>query len=125
MQNLPQIMAGLKSYQIFAASGVAADHLVMSQLAGPVAANTYYLLIAGLIMVATLFLSKKAKTVTETEVNLARQDSGAERFGSSQFSRTLVRQTMQSIIRTSYSGTGKDLRGYGNTNDFTYMRLAS
>jgi len=78
-------MAGLKSYQIFAASGVAADHLVMSQLAGPVAANTYYLLIAGLIMVATLFLSKKAKTVTETEVNLARQDSGAERFGSSQF----------------------------------------
>jgi len=87
-------MAGLKSYQIFAASGVAADHLVMSQLAGPVAANTYYLLIAGLIMVATLFLSKKAKTVTETEVNLARQDSGAERFGSSQFSRTLVRQTM-------------------------------
>lgn len=29
--------------------------------------------------------------------------------------------SMQSIIRTSYSGTGKDLRGYGNTNDFTYM----
>ncbi len=87
-------MAGLKSYQIFAASGVAPDHLVMSQLAGPVATNTYYLLIAGLVMVATLFLSKKARTVTETEVNLARQDSGVERFGSSQFSRTLVRQTM-------------------------------
>ncbi|HUW04623.1 MAG TPA: inorganic phosphate transporter [Williamwhitmania sp.] len=87
-------MAGLKSYQIFAASGVAADHLVMSQLAGPVATNTYYLLIAGLIMVATLFLSKKSRTVTETEVNLARQDSGVERFGSSQFSRSLVRQTM-------------------------------
>ena len=29
--------------------------------------------------------------------------------------------SMQSVIRKSYSGTGQDLRGYGNTNDLTYM----
>lgn len=85
-------MAGFKSYQIHLANpGISADQLLMSDLTKPVSANFYYLLIAGLIMVITLWLSKKARTVTETEVNLSRQDSGSERFGSSQLARTLVR----------------------------------
>lgn len=85
-------MAGLKSFQIHLANpGVAADQLLMTDLAGPVTTNFLYLFIAGLIMVVTLWTSRKAKTVTETEVGLARQDAGAERFGSTQFSRTLVR----------------------------------
>jgi phosphate/sulfate permease len=90
-------MAGFKSYQIHLANpGIAPENLAMSDLAKPVAANFYYLLIAGLIMVITLWLSKKARTVTQTEVNLSRQDSGSERFGSSQFARTIVR-AMRSI----------------------------
>lgn len=89
-------MAGLKSYQIHLANpGIAPESLAMSDLAKPVSVNFYYLLIAGLIMVITLWLSKKARTVTETEVNLSRQDAGAERFGSSQFARAIVRTFRQ------------------------------
>ncbi|HPE17400.1 MAG TPA: inorganic phosphate transporter [Tenuifilaceae bacterium] len=85
-------MAGFKSYQIHLANpDILPENLNMAELAKPVAANFYYLLIAGLIMVITLWLSKKARTVTQTELNLSRQDAGYERFGSSQLARTLVR----------------------------------
>ncbi|SDC61718.1 inorganic phosphate transporter [Williamwhitmania taraxaci] len=88
-------MAGLKSFQIYMANpGIAPDQLNMSELAGPVNTNFYYLVIAGLVMVITLWFSKKARTVTETEVGLARQDSGIEQFGSTHLSRSIVRQTM-------------------------------
>jgi hypothetical protein len=42
-------------------------------------------------MVATLWVSKKARTVTKTEIDLGRQDEGIERFGSSPLSRVIVR----------------------------------
>ncbi|MGD9978457.1 MAG: inorganic phosphate transporter [Bacteroidales bacterium] len=85
-------MAGLKAFQVHLANpGVAPDQLPMTELAGPVSTNVLYLLIAGLVMVITLWTSRKARTVTETEVGLGRQDSGVERFGSTSFSRTLVR----------------------------------
>ncbi|KAF5075670.1 Phosphate transporter family protein [anaerobic digester metagenome] len=85
-------MAGLKSYQIHIANpGIPADQLLMTDLTKPVATNIFYLMIAGLIMVITLWLSRKARTVTETEINLSRQDVGTERFGSTQFSRSIVR----------------------------------
>jgi Na+/phosphate symporter len=63
----------------------------MTDLTKPVATNIFYLMIAGLIMVITLWLSRKARTVTETEINLSRQDTGTERFGSTQLSRSIVR----------------------------------
>jgi phosphate/sulfate permease len=85
-------MAGLKSYQIFASSGIPANELMMGDLAQPVSASFVYLLIAGTIMTITLWLSKKARTVTETEINLARQDAeGGEKFGSNNISRNIVR----------------------------------
>jgi len=85
-------MAGLKSYQILQANpGVSPDQLSMQDLAGEVSTDSIYLFIAGIIMVVTLWTSRKSKTVTETEVGLARQDSGVEQFGSTHFSRTLVR----------------------------------
>jgi phosphate/sulfate permease len=87
-------LAGLKSFQEYAASGVPDDQLLMTALQGSVKSNTYLLLIAGLIMVITLWLSKKARSVTDTEINLSRQSDGAERFGSSMLSRTLVRSAM-------------------------------
>ena len=74
-------MAGLKSYQIFASSGISANELMMGDLAQPVSASFVYLLIAGTIMTITLWLSKKARKVTETEINLARQDAeGGEKL---------------------------------------------
>ncbi|MFW5770378.1 MAG: inorganic phosphate transporter, partial [Spirochaetota bacterium] len=57
----------------------------------PMKTRTWLLLIAGIIMVITLWLSRKARTVTETEVSLGRQDEGYERFGSTPLSRATVR----------------------------------
>lgn len=62
----------------------------MGALAEPVTANIWYLLSAGLIMIVTLWLSKKARRVTETEINLASQDSDGEKFSSTFVSRGLV-----------------------------------
>ena len=42
-------------------------------------------------MVATLWLSRKARTVTKTELSLGRQDEGLERFDSTPLSRIIVR----------------------------------
>ena len=52
----------------------------MGGLMAPVTADWRYLLGAGVIMVLALMFSKKAQTVTDTEVNLARQGGGVERF---------------------------------------------
>ncbi len=47
--------------------------------------------ISAIIMVLTLFYSKKARTVTKTELYLGRQDTGQETFEPSQASRIIVR----------------------------------
>lgn len=85
-------LAGFKSYQAFMESpGADPYHFFMSALNGKVKTEGYMLIIAGLVMAVTIWVSKKAKTVTETEINLSRQGEGYERFGSSAFSRNLVR----------------------------------
>jgi len=88
-------MAGISSYE-FASAHVAAggniDTMLMGDLTQPVVVHPIYLLIAGGVMVFALWVSKKSRTVTDTEVNLARQDEGGiERFGSTPASRALVR----------------------------------
>ena len=65
--------------------------MMMGKLSEPVVANHLLLLVAGCIMVVTLWTSKKAQSVSETEINLAKQDEGTERFGSTLFSRSIVR----------------------------------
>ncbi len=88
-------LAGLKSFQAFMAEPNAnPDGLLMVALTGKSQANTLILLLAGLVMVVTLWLSRKARKVTETEINLSRQGAGNERFGSSMLSRTIVRAAM-------------------------------
>ncbi|HIW09914.1 MAG TPA: inorganic phosphate transporter [Candidatus Rikenella faecigallinarum] len=87
-------VAGYDSYNIAsaaAASGVDISTLKMSGLAGAVPANPLILFIGGAIMVITIWLSKKARSVSDTEINLARQDDGVERFGSTSLSRAIVR----------------------------------
>ena len=88
-------LAGLESFKAFAANpGMSPDHFKMDILTQPVHTETYLLLIAGAVMIVTLITSRKARHVTETEVNLARQDTGDERFGSSGFARLIVRRTL-------------------------------
>lgn len=90
-------IAGFNSFQLFsAAEGAEAGSFLMTGLAGKVPTPTLFLIIAGVIMVLTLYLSKKARTVTQTELSLARQDSGDERFGSSWISKALVRVSVGS-----------------------------
>lgn len=60
------------------------------------AASMLYLISAGLIMVAALFFSKKARKVTETELKLSSSNTGKERFGSSQPARIIVRSAINS-----------------------------
>ena len=86
-------IAGYDAYKIAAASPDGAATM-MGQMMEPVKTNFLLLVAAGVIMVITLCTSKKAKTVSDTEINLAKQDEGAERFGSTMMSRSVVRAAM-------------------------------
>ena len=66
----------------------------MGDLMKPVAANFWFLVAAGGIMAVTLWTSKKAKSVSDTEINLAKHDEGDEPFGSIMFSRAVVRRAL-------------------------------
>ncbi len=81
-------LAGFESFKLFQANG--GNDILMTGLSGQVHTPTLFLVIAGLVMVITLWLSRKARTVTETELNLSRQDEGYERFGSSFMARMIV-----------------------------------
>lgn len=85
-------VAGFKSFEAWRASGgLSPDSFSMEMLTGKSSTPIFMLLMSGLVMVITLILSKKARAVTETEVNLGRQDEGDERFGSSLAARLMVR----------------------------------
>lgn len=85
-------MAG---YHAFKAAIASADPLnvTMGVLSQKVPSQTYLLLIAGAIMVATLWLSKKARTVSQTELGLGNQQEDVEAFESTKLSRIIVRVT--------------------------------
>ena len=81
-----------------AAQGVHVADMKMGALANQeVKAEMWQLITAGVIMVAALFFSKKARKVTETEIKLSAANTGKERFGSSQPARLLVRYTLNVV----------------------------
>jgi phosphate/sulfate permease len=88
-------LAGFSSWQIFNASegGIANDFL-MTSLAGKVHTPIVFLIGAGIIMVITLFTSRKARSVVKTSLDLSRQEEGDERFKPSWFSKAVVRSSM-------------------------------
>lgn len=87
-------LAGLSAYSI-ASNAPDPSNLLMTSLNGPVENNWILLLITGLIMIVTLWFSKKARAVTKTEINLGRQSDGDERFESSALARTIVRSNVR------------------------------
>lgn len=85
-------IAALNAYDIASATSnpLTAD---MTSMQGKIPANMWVLLLSGIIMVGTLFLSKKARSVAATTINLGRQDEGYERFESNAMARSLVRMS--------------------------------
>lgn len=89
-------LAGYESFKIFMANpGADPNALMMTGLTGKVSTPLYFLLIAGLVMVITLYFSKKARRVIKTSIDLSRQGEGDERFGTSQFSKSIVRASIK------------------------------
>ena len=70
--------------------------MLMGALNENVPANFLVLLAAGLVMIFTLWTSKKAMHVSKTELSLSAQDeaSSEQQYGSSVFSRTIVRAAL-------------------------------
>ena len=101
-------LAGLSAYKTAMAAGDPLS-VTMSALSQKVQSQTGILLFAGLVMVLTLWLSKKARTVTETEISLGHQDETTERFESIWLSRTIVRM-MDSFFQTVSSLVPHKLR---------------
>lgn len=84
-------IAAWQSYEAWSASGVAATEFSMDVLAKKVPTPTLLLFLSGMVMVATLWFSKKARYVAETEINLSREGNAKERFQPNFLSRSIVR----------------------------------
>ena len=87
-------IAAWNSYEAWSVSGVEANAFSMEILAKKVPSNVWLLLIAGGIMVITLWTSSKAKNVIKTGIDLSRQGEGHEKFQPNPLSRLVVRASM-------------------------------
>lgn len=83
-------MAAYHSYEAWIVSGVDATAFSMEVLDKKVPAEPILLFLAGGVMVLTLWFSKKAKTVSETEISLSRQLDTHEKFNPNFLSRAIV-----------------------------------
>lgn len=89
-------LAAYESYNSFVASGVAANLFTMESLKQAVQTPTIFLLLSGLIMVLTLWFSKKAHRVVQTSISLSSSTQGEqEQFGSSLPGRVIVRSALR------------------------------
>ncbi|MCR9265537.1 MAG: inorganic phosphate transporter [Flavobacteriaceae bacterium] len=87
-------IAAWQSYEAWVVSGTPASEFSMEILATKVETPTLLLFISGMIMVATLWFSKKARYVADTEINLSREGEAKERFQPNYLSRSLVRYSI-------------------------------
>ena len=88
-------VASFDAYKI--ASDAGSTTMLMGALSADIPANMSYLLIAGGVMLLTLWTSKKAMHVSQTELKLAasKEEEDTSQNNSSVFSRTIVRAAMQ------------------------------
>lgn len=102
-------VGGLVAFQNWAASGIPADQYQMGILSEKLITPTWILLVAGVVMVVTLWTNAKSRKVTETELSLSRQDEGDEKFSPNMVSRILVGvallagRTTDSLLPRSWS----------------------
>ena len=84
-------IAAWQSYEAWVVSGVEATEFSMGILAAKVPTPTLLLLLAGMVMVITLWFSSRAKNVVKTSIDLSNQQDTKERFSPNFLSRGLVR----------------------------------
>jgi len=94
-------IAAFNSYEAWSTSGVLPSNYAMIALEQPVGTKPFLLLIAGVIMVLTLWFSTKARAVVKTSVDLSRQDNVKERFEPNFLSRGIVRLAIVSSEKLS------------------------
>jgi phosphate/sulfate permease len=87
-------IAAWNSYEAWSVSGISPDSFSMGILAKKVPSNVYLLLLAGAVMVVTLWTSSKAQNVIKTGIDLSRQGEGHEKFQPNPLSRVVVRIAM-------------------------------
>ena len=129
-------LTSLDAYVDYAANGHGqANTFLMGSLMKSAQTPTYFLVIAGIIMVLALVLSKKAQNVVKTSVDLSRQSEGDEMFGSSPLARMLVRNTsitVNAIAKYTPKSVSKWINSRFNSDDailekgaaFDYIRAA-
>ena len=102
-------LAALDAYENWAASGVAADSFMMDCLNSDSLTGTGWLFTAGLIMCITLWISKKARQVVQTSINLSSSTSGSrEQFGASTLGRIITRMGL-GVSRSIYKASPKGI----------------
>ncbi len=86
-------LAGLSSYQLTLGVDNPETHF-MDALQGKIHSDPWLLIVAGFIMIGTLYFNKKARGVIKTSLDLGRQYEGEERFSSSPLARNIVRANL-------------------------------
>lgn len=81
-------------HSAYEATGALPSNYLMEGLSGSVPTPELLLILAGGVMVATLWFSSKARAVVDTGINLARQGEGVERFDPNFLSRGIVRYSV-------------------------------
>jgi hypothetical protein len=95
-------IAAWQSYEAWVGSGVPATEFAMDALGKKVPSPTLFLVVAGLIMVVTLWLSSKARNVVKTSLDLSSQEDIKEKFEPHFMSRFLVKS---SLMISQYTAT--------------------
>ena len=94
-------MAAFHSYEAWMSSGVLSSEFSMVVLQEKVPTEPGLLMLAGAIMVLTLWFSKKARTVAETSINLSRQGEAEEKFKPNKVSRSIVKGVTRTVQATN------------------------
>ncbi len=95
-------IAAWESYLAWSSSGIPAEEFSMGILSEKVPTNNLLLVLAGIIMVVTLWFSSKAKNVVKTSIDLSSQGATKERFQPNFLSRGIVRFAMGVSDVTSF-----------------------
>lgn len=107
-------LAALDSYQFWSANASGNESFLMGHLNENNVTSTFWLFLAGSVMCLTLWVSKKARQVVQTSINLSSSTSGSrEQFGASTIGRIITRMGLgvsRAVYRTVPNNSAKFIR---------------